>query len=90
METAVALDDLVVHLEHRSGLDRRQIVGLIEDVTAYFSESVEEFVTRRHGELQRDDLRNPQIFERIVREIHARRFAAAPLTARQVRRLVYG
>jgi hypothetical protein len=84
------LDELLAHLEHLTGLGRRQLGRLVDEVTAYFSESLEEFVTRRHAELQRDDVRNQDIFERIERELRARRFASAPLSVRQIRRIVYG
>jgi hypothetical protein len=84
------LDDLLAHLERLTGLGRRQLGRLVEEVAAYFSESLEEFVTRRHAELQRDEIRNQDIFDRIGREVKARRFASAPLSTRQIRRIVYG
>jgi hypothetical protein len=82
--------DLLGHLERVSGVGRRQLGRLLEEVNAYFGESVEQFVTRRHRELQAEELRNDDIFVRIGEELRSRRFAAPELTARQLRRLVYG
>ncbi len=84
------LHDLLAHLGRTTGQGGRQIERLVEEVTAYFGESVDEFVRRRHRELQAEELKNDAIFDRIGRELRDRRFAAPPLTPRQLRRLVYG
>lgn len=60
------------------------------DVLAYFDETVQEFVRRRHGELQRRGRTNDEIFDVIGAELRARPVAAPDLTARQLRRIVYG
>ncbi len=57
---------------------------------AYFDEDVADFVRRRHRELQRRSHTNDRILELIAAELAQRRFAAPELTARQLRRLVYG
>jgi hypothetical protein len=82
--------DLLTHLERTSGVSRPALVRLVDEVVSYFSESVEQFVARRHAELQGDDLRNEAIFARIAEEVARRRFASPRLTERQIRRLVYG
>ena len=73
------LDDLLGHLVRTTSL-RAGTAGRL----------VEEFVARRHRELQAEGLRNDEIFARIADEICARRFAAPQLTERQIRRLIYG
>jgi hypothetical protein len=73
-----------------TALPPRAAARLIEEVLAYFSESVEEFVTRRHRELRAEDLQNDAIFARIAAELRTRRFTAPPLSERQIRRLIYG
>ena len=90
METDDPLPDLLGHLARTTGLGRRELDRLLHEITAYFAESVQAFVVRRHRELQAEELRNDAIFERIGHELRGRRFAAPPLTARQIRRLVYG
>lgn len=83
-------DDLVDHLvrtTHLPGGVARRVVG---DVIAYFSEPVEAVVRRRHRELQASGRTNSEIFEHIAAELAARPVAAPALTARQLRRIVYG
>lgn len=82
--------DLVHHLSVRLGLDPRQAVRVVEELLAYFGEPAETFVVRRHHELQRQGLRNPAIFARIQAELEERRFPAPRLSARQLRRWIYG
>ncbi|MBY0276238.1 hypothetical protein K2Z84_12905 [Candidatus Binatia bacterium] len=84
------IDDLLTHLTRIGRGERAAIAKVVGETLDYFSETVEEFVARRHAELQAEDLRNDAIWERIGAELRTRRFAAPPLTARQIRRLVYG
>jgi hypothetical protein len=83
-------DDLLDHLVRRTNLGRREALQLVGEVLAYFDETVEVFVRRRHGELQRRGLANPAIFEQVAKELQWWRVAAPMLTERQVRRIVYG
>ncbi|WP_344441749.1 hypothetical protein [Kitasatospora nipponensis] len=82
--------DLVGHLTRTSVLGPREAARVVAEVLAYFSESTSEFVQRRHGELQARGLTNEQIFARIAEELATRRVAAPELSARQLRRIVYG
>ena len=63
---------------------------VLAEICAYFTESVEEFVSRRHHELQIEGLANRVIYERIAAELDARRFPAPTLSQRQIRRFIYG
>jgi len=83
-------EDLLEHLSQVAALDRRQASRLVDEVLAYFAESAAEYVARRHAELQAEGRTNPAIFDCITGELRQRRFAAPELTARQLRRLVYG
>jgi hypothetical protein len=84
------LDDLLAHLSRVSRGNGAELEKVVRETLDYFSETVDQFVTRRHAELQAEDLRNDAIWERIADELSTRRFAAPPLSARQIRRLVYG
>lgn len=84
------LEELTAHLARISRGEPRELEKVVRETLDYFSETVEQFVARRHAELQAEDLRNDAIWERIGVELRTRRFAAPPLTARQIRRLVYG
>jgi hypothetical protein len=82
--------DLARYLAASTGLPQSTAVRVVADVTTYFGETVEEFVRRRHTELQRDQHRNDEIWPMIAAELRQRRFAAPGLSQRQLRRLVYG
>jgi len=86
----VAFADLVAHLRRRSGASAAECSALIEEVRAYFSETAEAFVRRRHGELRREGLSNMQIFPIVAAELARRCVAPPAYTERQLRRIVYG
>lgn len=82
--------DLVGHLVATTGLSESEAARVVEDVVAYLSEPVEDYVRRRHAEMKTYGAKNPQIFEQIARELAERVVAAPELTERQLRRIVYG
>jgi len=90
MDSSAGMDELVAYLERTTRLSRAEAERVVGEVLAYFSESTEQFVTRRHAELQAEERKNDEIFEQIAAELVSRRFAAPALTRRQLRRLVYG
>jgi hypothetical protein len=83
-------DDLVDHLVRSTPLQRGEAARVVLDVLAYFDETTEEFVRRRHRELQSGGLGNAAIFERIAYELPRRAVAPPALSLRQLRRIVYG
>ncbi|WP_188187769.1 hypothetical protein [Nonomuraea sp. SYSU D8015] len=83
-------EDLITHLTRTSPLGPGEAARVIADVLAYFSETVEEFVRRRHGELKKRGHTNDEIFPRISAELRVRRVAGPELSLRQLRRIVYG
>jgi hypothetical protein len=90
MDELAAQDELLAHLERITRLTRGEIGKVVSEALAFYAESVDEFVARRHRELQADGHKNEAIFPRIAEEMRERRFAAPPLSDRQLRRLVYG
>ena len=82
--------DLARNLAASTGLPQSTATRVIADVTTYFSETIEEFVRRRHAELQRAQRKNAEIWPVIAAELGQRRFPAPSLSDRQLRRLVYG
>ncbi|GII89173.1 hypothetical protein Ssi03_71630 [Sphaerisporangium siamense] len=83
-------EDLIAHLTRTTSLGRGEAARVVAEVVAYFSESVEEYVRRRHGEMKSRGLTNDQIFPGIAAELSERRVAAPELSLRQLRRIVYG
>ena len=82
--------ELVRHVAATTGLDEATATRVVADTCAYFGESVEEFVKRRHTQLQGRHLRNDEIWPRLMAELSVRRFKAPTLSERQLRRIVYG
>jgi hypothetical protein len=83
-------DELVDHLTRSTPLQRGEALRVIQDVLAYFDETTEDYVRRRHRELQAQGLVNAQIFERVEADLKYRAVAPPELTLRQLRRIVYG
>ena len=83
-------NELVRHVMASTGLPEATAVRVIADVTAYFTETVEDYVRRRHGELRGRHLKNGDIWPQIAAELGYRRFGAPELSERQLRRIVYG
>lgn len=83
-------EDLVRQVSRSTGLPANVAARVIDDVLAYFDETVEAFVRRRHRELQRRGHTNDRIFEQICGELAEHRVRPGELTTRQLRRLVYG
>lgn len=85
-----AHDDLIAHLVRSTPLSPGEATRVVADVLGYFAEPAEDFVRRRHTELQARGLRNEEIFDRVTAELTQRRVPARAYSARQLRRLVYG
>ena len=82
--------DLVRHVAASTGLPEATARRVVADVTAYFRETVDEFVKRRHAELKQKNQKNDEIWPLIAAELGSRRFRAPEMSERQLRRLVYG
>ena len=85
-----APDPLVDHVAATTGLTAAEARRVVEDVLAFHRESVEDYVRRRHAHLKTYGARNEEIYERVAEELAHRVVAAPRLTARQVRRIIYG
>lgn len=83
-------DDLVDHLVRSTPLSGNEATRVVAEVLSYFAEPVDVFVRRRHRELQTRGLHNDQIFAALGAELATRRVAPPALSARQLRRIVYG
>jgi hypothetical protein len=72
------------------GLSAEQAARAVEETLDSLRLGVDEYIAHRHAELQAGGENNPRIFERIAGELPAMRFKAPVLTARQIRRRIYG
>ncbi|MEU6154586.1 hypothetical protein ABZ816_31810 [Actinosynnema sp. NPDC047251] len=85
-----APEDLVRHIVRTTGIPPAVAARVVSDVMGYFVETAEEYVLRRHGELQAQGVPNARIWPRLRDELDVRPVAAPPLSERQLRRIVYG
>lgn len=84
------LDDLIAHLVRTSRLSPPEAARLVDDVLSFLAETPESFIRRRHVALQAQGLANDAIFRQLAAELERLRFRAPRLTARQIRRIIYG
>jgi hypothetical protein len=82
--------DLVRHVARSTGLDEATASRVVADVMAYFGQTVEEYVIRRHEDLKGRNRKNDDIWPLIMDELGTRRFRAGELSERQLRRMIYG
>jgi hypothetical protein len=90
MSEPTELSDLVAYLVRTTRLTHSEAIRLIDEVLSFLTDRPEEFVCRRHRELQAEGLSNPEIYERLRSELARWRFRAPEYTERQLRRLIYG
>lgn len=82
--------DLIRNVAASTGLPEATASRVVADVAAYFGETVEQFVKRRHADLHdTGNKRNDDIWPQLAAELKARRFRAGNLSERQLRRIVY-
>lgn len=77
-------------LQSLLGLSLEQASRAIVETLDAFPLGVDEYIEARHAELQRQGVQNNEIFERIASELPNLRFKAPELSARQIRRRIYG
>ncbi len=85
------LQPLLDHLCNTSPLQLDEAQKLVTEVIAYFSETTEDWVLRRHSELKHGEgMSNAQIYARIENELPDTVFVSHALSQRQIRRIIYG
>ena len=77
-------------LEHVLGLSPERAARAVDEVLDSLSLDVDGYIAERHAELQREGVANPEIYQRISEELAQLRFKAPALSARQIRRRIYG
>ncbi|RYZ06655.1 MAG: hypothetical protein EOO73_15260 [Myxococcales bacterium] len=87
---SISVHDVRRRLVSVLGLTGAQASRAVDEVLDSLELEVDEFIARRHAELQAQGETNTEIFERIAEELRALRFKAPELSARQIRRRIYG
>lgn len=82
--------ELVSHLVASYGVEPSLAERIVESVLISYGTTQEEWIRSRHIRLQRQGLKNEDIYKKIAEELPSRRFSAVPLSVRQIRRMIYG
>ena len=82
--------DIIDRVALSTGLSPTVAARVVGDVLAFYGQSIEQYVRRRHTELQAEGRKNPEIFPLIAVELRGRLVAPPALSERQLRRIVYG
>ncbi|HEY1620581.1 MAG TPA: hypothetical protein VGG25_23350 [Streptosporangiaceae bacterium] len=82
--------ELVERVADSAGLAPAEAARVVQDVVAWYREPARDYVRRRHARLHLYGKRNEEIFPLIAAELAGRVVAPPPLSARQLRRMVYG
>jgi hypothetical protein len=90
MMARVEDSDIVERVAASTGLPPGIAARVVDDVLAFYRVPTEDYVRRRHTELQARGRKNPEIFPLIAAELRGRLVAAPVLSERQLRRIVYG
>jgi hypothetical protein len=87
---AYPLDLARERLERLLGLDPVRARRAVSETIDCLGQEVDDYIAERHRELRATGARNEEIYETIAGELPALRFAAPRLSARQIRRRIYG
>jgi hypothetical protein len=90
MPDGTDLPDLIDYLVRSSRLTRSEAARVVNEILEFMSDTPEDYIRRRHLQLQAQGLPNEAIFVQIAAELGQRRFRAPELTQRQIRRAIYG
>jgi hypothetical protein len=82
-------DPLVEHISRTCAVSGTEAIRIVEDVVSWFAEPPEDFVRRRHRELQQDGVANAVAFGLLADELEGRPVPAPRLSTRQIRRMIY-
>jgi hypothetical protein len=82
--------DLIEHLKAITGQDELLLAKITDEVRAWYGKDLATWIRARHDALQRQGLRNQEIFPRLQAEAKQTLVRPDELSERQIRRLVYG
>lgn len=71
-------------------IEPKELDKLVDELVEHWSETLGEFVRRRHRELQDEGVPNRLVYGQIALELQHRPIRADVLSVRQIRRLIYG
>jgi hypothetical protein len=90
MPDPTELGELISYLARTSRLAPAEAERVVNEVLAFLHETPEDFIRRRHLQLQSQGHSNSAIFRQLADELMQRRFRAPAYSERQIRRIIYG
>ena len=82
--------ELLLHLQAVSGQSKGVLSKVLAEIYAWHTRDHRTWIRERHRELQRQGLRNREIYPRLQAEARQVLVRPDPLTERQIRRIIYG
>lgn len=90
MDKIILEDNFRNYLLSSYPFDAEILDHLMDDLSDYFSRDIPSYIGSRHQQMQKEGLKNTEIYKRIQSEIKGMRFPAGRLSLRQIRRIIYG
>ena len=78
------------HLVSQFSLTDSQAEMLLLEINEYFNKTAEEYIQKKHYELQAMGKRNDEIYKIIQKELEVIRVKPPSFSLRQIRRIIYG
>ncbi len=83
-------ETLLEHLHAVTGLEKATVAKIVAEIHAWYGQPLADWLRSRHAELQRQGLRNREIFPILQAEATEILIRPPALTERQIRRAIYG
>jgi nicotinic acid phosphoribosyltransferase len=83
-------EDFKHHILQNYPLSHRDLEMLLDDLGEFFKRDYREYIRDRHLQLQKQNMKNDEIYRMIQGELPRLRFSAPELSTRQIRRIIYG
>jgi broad-specificity NMP kinase len=78
------------YLSDQYGLIPSRLDHMLEDIWTFSALTCEAYALKRHEELKASGWVNEKIYDELLAELEGGRFQSRELTARQIRRIIYG
>lgn len=78
------------YLSDQYGLDGETLDRLLQDIWTFSALTGEAYALKRHEELRDEGWQNEKIYSELLGELESGRFQSPELSARQIRRIIYG
>ena len=82
--------ELLQHLHGLTGLEVSMLGKILDEIRAWYGDDLVAWTRRRHAELQKQGMRNDEIYALLRHELHLALFSGGDRSTRQVRRMIYG